>query len=434
MRARGGRGFVLVGVVMFVLALTILGLSIYALSGYEAQFLTDTQAEEQAVFRAEGGIALAQALLAVPPYAMSQTHFSDGRDESIVRATAWQYRAGGAKDSTGVLSWSDSVFFRVVTQVGGQRKVIEQGFRPQQRFNPYRRLFTSRLIEYLATDGAGRNRRNSTELQGLNQAVWQYVRNAGDTSWVRDVDWNSGRPMLTIQTPTPDVAGYMTARYGTGVLAAFDTTNVINRLTFDAGSDAGTGYFYRPKRVVYVSDPIGQYYEFFHNLDLEVRVRGTCVWMAPGGIRFDNRVTFKRAPGAGAPPTLIIVTAPNGRHTEPGDDYRDVGLWFLDQGVRLEDDVRVILVSSGHVRMEIASVGSSGGGGGYFDFRFDHLNVFADHITLMGPRHQDGEMRLTYDGVMDALVDDLVARGVLPAVTGQAAGGFTPIAGSWRSP
>ena len=35
---------------------------------------------------------------------------------------------------------------------------------------------------------------------------------------------------------------------------------------------------------------------------------------------------------------------------------------------------------------------------------------------------------------MDALIDDLVSRGVLPTASGQAAGGFTPVAGSWRSP
>jgi hypothetical protein len=42
------RGFVIVGVVMFVLALTILGLSLFSLSSYESQFLNRSLAREQA--------------------------------------------------------------------------------------------------------------------------------------------------------------------------------------------------------------------------------------------------------------------------------------------------------------------------------------------------------------------------------------------------
>ena len=445
------RGFVLVGVVMFVLALTILGLSLYAISGYEGQFLTDTQAEEQALFRAEGGMALAQALLQVPPYYLRYSRFAEGY-EGVERAIAWQERTAGVYDSTGTLDWTKEVTLRISTRVGNQTKVVEQKFMPQQRYSPYRRLFTARLIDYTARDGSNRNRTNSTHLNGPRQAVWQYVRNASDTSWVRDLNWDSGRPMLTVETPSPDVAGYFSTYFAAADSAPYPQNGSgEHRIVFDAGSDVGTKVFRNPRTALNALGAAAALcYGFYCTSELNVEVRGTCVWMAPTGIRFDNHVTFKRASGAGANPTIIIVTGPNGLDQNYGD-YRDVGLWFFDNGVKVEDNVRVILVSSGHVRLEVAEQSGGGGGGGManpgggdppgggggggsFDVSLPFLNIFADHITLMGPRQQDGRMDLAYNSAMDALIDDLVARGVLPVANGVAAGGFTPVAGSWRVP
>lgn len=445
------RGFVLVGVVMFVLALTILGLSLYAISGYEGQFLSDTQAEEQALFRAEGGMALAQALLQVPPYSLAQSHYAEGY-EGIVRATAWQIK-NSLPDSTGSLDWSKNVFLRISTRVGSQTKVVEQEFAPQQRYSPYRRLFTARVIEYTPRDGSNRPRTNSAHLNGPRQAVWQYVRNSADTSWVRDLYWDSGRPMLTVETPSPDVAGYFSSNFAGADSAAYpDNSGGEHRVLLDAGSDVATRAFRNPRIAPNAANlDLADCYGFYCTSELKVEVRGTCVWMAPDGIRFDNRVTFKRASGANANPTLIIVTGPNGRDLNFGD-YRDVGLWFFDDGVTVEGGVRVIIVSSGHVRLEVAEQGGGGGGGfahpggmdppggggggggGSYEFTLPFLNIFADHITMMGPRPQDGRMDLTYNVVMDALIDDLVSRGVLPVANGVAAGGFTPVADSWRTP
>lgn len=123
------------------------------------------------------------------------------------------------------------------------------------------------------------------------------------------------------------------------------------------------------------------------------------------------------------------MTGPNGTHVESPDDYRDVGLWFFDQGMRVEDDVNVILVSSGHVRMEIAAQG-----GGGLNFDMPDLNVYADRITLMGPRPFSGIMRLTHPAAMDAVIEDLTTRGALPAATGTATGGFAMVPGTWRQP
>ncbi len=434
MRAPTSRGFVLVGVVMFVLALTILGLSLFALSGYEGEFLADTHSEEQALFRAEGGMALAQALLSVPPYQLTQSHAAEDT-ESVVRATAWQDR-GGSLDSTGTLDWSKDVFLRVTTQVGSQSRVVEQRFSPQQHYSPYKRLFTARAIHYTEFDASHHSRAGSTDLSGTREAIWQWVQAASDTAWIDDgnVRWYSGRPMLTVEAPTPNLTDYFAAFYATSDSADYrDNTRNLHELRFDAGSDAATRFLHSPSKSAsaLLADP-ARHYDFYCTKSIDIEVRGTCVWMAPTGIRFDNFVTFQRAPGAHQAPTLVIVTGPNSQHIDGYGDYRDVGLWFFDGGVRVEDDVRLILVSSGGVRVEMAN--SNGGGGGYDDIRMPHLNIFADHLRMMGPRPHYGEMDLGYTSSMDALMDDLVSRGVLPTATGQAAGGFTPVAGTWRLP
>lgn len=424
------RGFVLVGVVMFVLALTILGLSLYAISGYEGQFLTDTQGEEQALFRAEGGMAMAQALLAVTPYRLDQSHYAEGY-EGVVRATAWQIK-NGLPDSTGALDWSKHVFLRVSTAVGGQARVVEAEFTPSQRYSPYKRLFTATTsIDYTDHDIGHHSRVGSTELSG---SVWQYVQNASDTAWVSDVDWHVGRPMLTVEAPSPDVSGFLSAHLGTAAAPAYpDSGGGIHTVRFDAGSDVALAYFLSPPKQKSTNLlPAGPDYEFYVTPELRVEVRGICVWLAQKGIRFDNRVTFKRASGGGGNPTLVIVAAPNGTDMNYGD-YRDMALWFFDQGVRVEDGVRVFIVSNGHVRLEVAS--SGGGGGGNLDFDLPFTNIFADEITLMGPRPHNGDtMDLTYSASMDALVDELISRGALPGVSGLASGGFAMVPGTWRQP
>jgi hypothetical protein len=308
------------------------------------------------------------------------------------------------------MNWSIPCI-RVRTRVGTQYRTVEAEFTPSERRSPYKRLFTGvTRIHYTDRDASNRSRVGSTTLTG---PIWQTIHAPGDTAWLQDVTWTQPHEMLGDDAPAPDVAGFFaTNPPASAPMAVYaDSGGGEHRIRMDAGSDGGLAYFRSPpKTKASMQVETASHYGFYCTSEMTLEVRGTCVWLAPVGIRFDNRVTIKKGSGAGVPPTLIIVTQANGTDMNFGD-YRDVGLWFFDQGVRVEDNVRVIFVSSGHVRMEIASIegggggGSArrpggldppGGGGGTLNFRLPYLTVFADRITMMGPRSRDGEMVLSY--------------------------------------
>src|SRR5262245_17287191 len=62
-RAREEAGFILPGVVMFVLVLTIIGLSLFSLSSYEAQFMHQTLRKTEAFYEAASAIDRARFVL-----------------------------------------------------------------------------------------------------------------------------------------------------------------------------------------------------------------------------------------------------------------------------------------------------------------------------------------------------------------------------------
>src|SRR5882762_4373424 len=103
-----GKGFVLVGVVMFVLALTILGISLFGLSTYEAQFYGESSNALQAFYSAAGGIERAKFVLVSQKTLESVTDnlTQPGGVEGVVYARAWF--TDDPQDSTGPIDLSSS--------------------------------------------------------------------------------------------------------------------------------------------------------------------------------------------------------------------------------------------------------------------------------------------------------------------------------------
>src|SRR6476646_7178158 len=133
-------GFVLVGVVIFVLALTILGLSLFSLSTYEADFFGRSSDQAQAFYSALGGIEWAKFMLlqkgnlasvGIPSKVVPGT-VPPMPDIVYVRVSRYPRQVPPANsDTTGGVPWGQPVDIRVLAVHNGERSMIEQRFIPQ---------------------------------------------------------------------------------------------------------------------------------------------------------------------------------------------------------------------------------------------------------------------------------------------------------------
>ncbi len=417
-------GFVLVGVVMFVLALAILGLSLFSLSSYEAGFFQQSLDQERATQQAAGGVELVKSLVAMSPDDLSRAKAAEGQ-LGIVHANAWQV-VGATLDSVGGVDWSKHVFIRVKTRVGQSVRLVEGRFIPKVSVNPYKHVITSRgpVWYNIITPPGPLTRMGSTTLTGK---VWQSVGASIDTAWTSYVDRAAVPPIRTEPAPVANVGDYFAANMASATPTQWVTqVGAQYEMTLDAGSSTATRFFRSPAMApsAAATADLGTSFDFFNDKPLNLNVRGKCVWMAPAGIRFDGRLNVRRIGGMSATNTLIIVAGPNGRLTMP-QDYRDIGIWLFT-GMQIEsNDVRVFLVSDGELRLE--------------DFAGDNqsdmmgVSLFGDGLWFMGPRQASGKTwNLRYEPDMDARVDDLLGAGLLPSATGIVSTSFTLVPGSWR--
>lgn len=409
------RGFVLIGVIIMVLALTILGLSLFSLSSYEAQFVGQRLSAGQALYDAESGMEMVKAVLTT-----SSSPRLDMADQvvghyGVVNAVALQNTGNPFSpiDSAGPVRWDSTVTIRVLTRQGTMSRVVEAKFRPSTTQNFFKRLFTTYAsveVKTLAVVGPP-DRCGTTRFRG---SVWQGV--GSDTSWAGSgcTTWLGPRPVVLDTIPLPDVGTFLTAH-----LPAADTVTIVP----DGGEDdvfldgSTSGRFFK--------GPItgaGTHftYENTANRGLEIRVRRRCVWLLERGMRVDGKLQVRNSGFGDA--TLVLVAPPNGSY--PFDPT--AGLYFFG-GLEVESDVTLILVSSGKVWIEANN--------GYpDDSEARNLSVYAASISVLGP--QPGRwMDLRYDSDMSDEIDELLERGLLPAPqAGGSTGTFTLVPGSWHEP
>lgn len=424
--ARGGeRGFVLVGVVILVLALTILGLSLFNLSGYEGQFLGRSIGSTQALYNAESGAEMVKAVLSASPFRLSDSRQAEGR-YGIVRCVAKQQKTnpiGGGLywDSTGTVSPDPlrPVWVTVVARQGTSERMIEAYYTPGRRQEYYKRLFTTfGSIDVAVTSTINEpNRRGTTWLDGDILET-----NAGAQNYLGpDVHWDM--PPDTVLRDTVGIAllrgpgGYFERKlpFATTLTGGFPS---------DLGSNGTTTYYVGP-------GPSNQaFYDLPGGGELELQVRGRVVWMFPSGLRLDSKLKVERGGGGGGDATLVIVAGPNGGtlSSVPGPYDHDIGIWFFDR-FDVDHHVRLILVSDGKVWLEYAaSDGES--------TEAERLSVFAgggaQAIRTLGPK-AGYSMRFRYDPSMDAEIDYLLQNDHLPLPQGSAIRSpFTLVPGSWR--
>src|SRR5262249_24459963 len=132
------------GVVTFMLALTILGLSLFALSSYEAQFFYASASREQSLQNSESGMELVKALLDTATPQLQDAHLAEGQS-GVTHALAYQQRSALPTDTTsfGPVDWSRDVVLVVSAKSGGVERTLQATFHPRPADNPYKFLVSS---------------------------------------------------------------------------------------------------------------------------------------------------------------------------------------------------------------------------------------------------------------------------------------------------
>ncbi len=140
------RGFALLTVIVIVMALTILGLSLFSLSGFEAQFFRPTLDQAQAMQSTRGGIEWARFVLqSTDSLDMVRIAARPAGVEGVVaRAARFDSDTFDTADSTGAVFVDPprAVWVRAVGSRGGQQGAVLAKFQPTAGVDLYKRLMT----------------------------------------------------------------------------------------------------------------------------------------------------------------------------------------------------------------------------------------------------------------------------------------------------
>ncbi|MBI5709849.1 MAG: pilus assembly PilX N-terminal domain-containing protein [Candidatus Eisenbacteria bacterium] len=409
-------GFVLIGVVMFVLALTIIGISLFGLSSYEAQFFSRSEDQTQAFFVAQGGIQ--RAMFAIS-WSDSLGTVMGNLPPGVTYAVAMQDKGGGFVDSTGPVAWGDPtkpVVIRATARVGDATRTLQARYFATEGENYYKRLLTSTRTIVVSDTNPDYPTRTTCGTVALNGNVWLGGSgSAADSSWMGCVGSWSGSPPVEHPPaiPTPEVTTFLAAHPGGSTPEYKDEGNT-RELKFK-GTPGNVKYYRGPTT--------GSDFTFHEDKRLKVEVKGYAIWMLEKGARFDQVVDIK-GEGEGENKSCLVIIAAPGQ-----DSYGETaGVWFFG-GIR-SSEIPVILVSNDKVIVEHHFNPNN-----LFGYAND-LSIFARDILIMGPLKVSPPdpqytLTLTYTPeTLGPLIDLLSQRRALPNATDT--GYFTLDSGSWQ--
>ena len=413
------RGFMLVGVVTFMLALTILGLSLFALSSYEAQFFTVSASREQSLQNAEGGMELVKALLQKSPQRLENAQLAVGQ-RGVTRAMAYQWRSSAMDDTTswGPVNWDSTVVLVVTASSGGVERTLEARFIPTPSESPYKRLLTSSLGIRCNTDNG-----TSPSVLDLRGRVWQYADSWADTSWTELLTWSTGRPMLDTRPPVPLADAFVDDHlpaatseptYWSGGSGPYQM----------ALSNYGSGpkFFHSPPSADDPEHPRDEHdwYSFFVHDELTIRIRGKVVWVVPEGACFYRHVRIM-LDDDDVPGTLILVAKANRR--QPG--HEDRGIWFQGGLSVYEQGARVYLVSEGGIALTRER-------NKFESDTAERISIVAGGEIELGGPSSGYWQRLAYGSAsMHAHTDELISDLALPKLSSGTSMAFVIARSSW---
>jgi hypothetical protein len=412
-------GFVLVGVVVFVLALAILVLSLYGLSSYEAQFFQRSLDEEQAFQSAVGGIERAKFALTRTSQLAS---VKDSLPENVTATVAIQEH-GSVSDSTGALNWQGTdVTIRVTAEVNGARRMVEGRFSPTVTLSYYSQLITVRRgVSVLTTASGGSVPHDRLQTVLLDGPVWESSSQ----------DTNSWKPSLCAPAPLgirkspavppADVAPLLaTASGATLAVQSGPVTDPV--YTLDASGTPGFPRYFR-------AQDTDENFSFtsFPRPSCTIQVRGMAVWLLPRGAMFYEGTVITGDPAT----DCLVVIAGRMEGTfgpSPGISPR-ASICFLGF---MRADIPVVLVSNGKVLF-------------WHENDWDRstmttdLAIFARSVEFMGPWRNppDPEFlqlhRYPSGPLNTFFLDALANQGALPNASSASGKRLDLVPGSWQA-
>ncbi len=420
-------GFILVGVVMFMLALTILGLSLFSLSSYEGQFFYSSVSREQSLHNSESGMELVKALLSARDARLEHAQFAVGQF-GITRVLAYQSTGPNPSDTTsrGPVNWNKELVLLVSGRAGSEVRTVESRFTPSETKNPYRNLVTCGLgFQYDNSNGG-------SQTVWMNGRVWQHIQWPSDAAWTSAVRWENGAPIDSTTPPVPLADDFVDANLPgatdlTGAVQVGGSGGSGNSYSLRISNTTGAPRFYTlstPHEVAErSSDPELNWYGCFFDGRLTLSVKGTCVLVVPDGACFAREVTIV-PDGNGATGSLVIVAKAN--QDQRGHENR--GIWFEGALIHQNSNIKVFLVSQGDV-----AITHDHNSGNPHETRALSV-VCGGDFELMGPSASQVFKMYYGSGAanQDATADALLAAGALPPLAGGSGGGFAYLASSWK--
>jgi hypothetical protein len=426
----GEAGFVLIGVVIFVIALTIIGISLFSLSSYEAQFLQRSTDEEQAFQSAVGGIERAKFMLTRTSRLPSVKDALPIENVGVGCAVAIQDH-GGVGDSMGQVNWQGTeVRIRVTAEVNGARRTVEGLFMPKDSvaLNYYSSLITvSGGIGIEDHSPLAPDERDQTVL--LDGLIWESSP-LHQHVWLDHLE--SPRPDSIRKhpaVPVPDVAPFFDASgpYGTAQMAVeLEPIPTTVSYTLDASGTPGVPVYFRAEDTdAYFS--LNTFPQPGHPWNqCVIQVHGLAVWLLPHGAMFYEATTI-----AGDPTTDCLVVIAGPEKSDFGSSQADGPTSSICSLGYLQTSIPVVFVSSGEVLLWHENDWDRP------SFASD-LAIFARSVRFMGPYvlafgSPELQLRRAPNGPLNtSFLDALASQGALPNATSSGRR-LDLVAGSWQA-
>lgn len=420
-RASCQNGFVLLGTVIIVLALTTLGLSLFSLASYNAQLAIRSQHEQAAFYAAVGGLERAK-------FALVKSDSLSGVKRNLPIRGVTYARAMQGTDSTGAVRWdADSIVtLRVLGVDGPARRLLEARFQPILGAGMYKHLYTAYGKVKVRNSGGSDSTKRWTNTV-LNGNAWQ---NDPDTSW--SVKTTGTHSIYRIGgVPQPNLGAFFDAHWAN----ALGPVSPGNSHNYELPSDANCSNCWQ-----FYKTPYGNYSPYGGSLNgyalddtalkgpgvsyPNVRVSGKSVWMFDQGVRFKEILLVQATTAQDTP--VVVIAAKKGH--DPANP--DVGIWFRGAIDAAQGQYcAVVLVSDGKVIIEHST--------GSVDHSYmPYLSVFASDIEVMGPNGNKTMQHNHYltageDTDTQGAIDHMATLGLLPMGTFKGSG-FIFVPGSWR--